>query len=90
MQDRFQEALKEARVVDELLTARPNVDYWKKNKPLLGVPLSVKESIAVKGTYLYVTTVFFFFFFLRALTTLVYPFLLHCVDSDLSVNGGSN
>ncbi|CAH1400816.1 unnamed protein product [Nezara viridula] len=47
VQDRFEEALKEARAVDELV--ENSLVSELNNKPLLGVPLTVKETIAVKG-----------------------------------------
>lgn len=50
VEKRFNLALQEAELVDELLS-NGSVDKEKlaKEKPLLGVPLTVKESIAVKG-----------------------------------------
>lgn len=57
-QDRFKEAHDEAQKIDELLTAlrsgRPESEFSpdeleKLHSPLLGVPVSVKESIQVKG-----------------------------------------
>lgn len=50
VEDRFEAALLEAKQLDEKILK----GYWteeemEKNKPLLGVPLTVKESIAVKG-----------------------------------------
>ncbi|XP_060526887.1 fatty-acid amide hydrolase 2-A-like isoform X2 [Cylas formicarius] len=45
IEDRFQEALEEARKVDELLTSG-NVPA---DRPLLGLPLSVKGSLSVEG-----------------------------------------
>ncbi|XP_014288802.1 fatty-acid amide hydrolase 2 isoform X2 [Halyomorpha halys] len=47
VQDRFDEALKEAKAVDELVEKSLLSDL--SDKPLLGVPLTVKETIAVKG-----------------------------------------
>ncbi|KAL1115574.1 hypothetical protein AAG570_005864 [Ranatra chinensis] len=32
-----------------MVASRPDDGYWKRNRPLLGVPLTVKESIAVQG-----------------------------------------
>lgn len=51
--DRFIEALEEARHIDEVLDSREADSYEEKsillNKPLLGVPITVKESLACKG-----------------------------------------
>ena len=49
MQDRFEEALKEAREIDNLLKNEVNTEEFEHSAPLLGVPITVKESIAVKG-----------------------------------------
>ncbi|CAH1400814.1 unnamed protein product [Nezara viridula] len=49
VQDRFNDALKEAKEVDKMVEANPDPQHWAKNKPLLGVPMSFKETIAVKG-----------------------------------------
>ncbi len=48
--DRFNEALEEAKKIDEILDSGdvPN-KYSEKNAPYLGVPLSVKEAFAVVG-----------------------------------------
>lgn len=50
VEDRFTSALEEAKKVDQLL-AKNNSDnsVLEKNFPLLGVPITVKESIAVVG-----------------------------------------
>lgn len=45
---RFADALREARELDARLDATPD-DEALRGLPLLGVPLTVKESIAVKG-----------------------------------------
>lgn len=48
--DRFTEALKEARKIDELLTDGTVEEKSElRKKSLLGVPLTVKESISVRG-----------------------------------------
>lgn len=50
VQDRFEDALREAQEVDAFLTTDGlDKEELLKTKPLLGVPLTVKESIAVKG-----------------------------------------
>lgn len=57
-QDRFKEAHEEAQKIDDLLAAfrsgKPESEFTadeleKLNSPLLGIPISVKESIGVKG-----------------------------------------
>ncbi|KAK8766539.1 hypothetical protein V5799_006681 [Amblyomma americanum] len=48
--ERFEEALREAEVADQLVaTGTSSVQELIHEKPLLGVPFSVKDSIAVKG-----------------------------------------
>lgn len=47
VQDRFEQALEEAKAVDRLLESGNSSAVER--KPLLGVPMTVKESIAVKG-----------------------------------------
>ncbi|XP_063706826.1 fatty-acid amide hydrolase 2-A isoform X2 [Culicoides brevitarsis] len=50
VEDRFELALAEARKVDEFLErGTKTVEEMEKETPLLGVPITVKESIAVKG-----------------------------------------
>ncbi|KAG8277888.1 hypothetical protein J6590_033422 [Homalodisca vitripennis] len=50
VQDRFQEALVEAEEIDGLLSSgKLSVEHMENNLPLLGVPLTVKETIAVRG-----------------------------------------
>ncbi|XP_054267774.1 fatty-acid amide hydrolase 2-A-like isoform X1 [Macrosteles quadrilineatus] len=50
VQDRFEAALKDAALVDALLASGQYSEAeLEANKPLLGVPLTVKETIAVKG-----------------------------------------
>ncbi|KAK3580690.1 hypothetical protein CHS0354_017971 [Potamilus streckersoni] len=48
--ERFEEALKEAQNIDEILDAQSlDPEYSEDKKPFLGVPLTVKEAFAVKG-----------------------------------------
>lgn len=48
--DRFDEARKEARAVDDLIRSGTlSVDVIAKQKPFLGVPFTTKDCIAVKG-----------------------------------------
>lgn len=48
--ERFKDALEEAAEVDRLLASNQfTVDELKERKPFLGVPMSIKDSIAVKG-----------------------------------------
>lgn len=50
VQDRFDEALVEARQADDFLAVGGlSLQELESTKPLLGVPLTVKETIAVKG-----------------------------------------
>lgn len=50
VEDRFEEALKEAEAADRLVASGTmSVEQMAREKPLLGLPLSVKNSIAVKG-----------------------------------------
>ncbi|XP_061394433.1 fatty-acid amide hydrolase 2-A isoform X1 [Musca vetustissima] len=50
VQDRFEEALEEAREVDRVIAMGINTEEeMEENTPLLGIPVTVKESIAVKG-----------------------------------------
>lgn len=50
VENRFAEALIEAKKVDEYLSRYNAASLDLENvKPLLGVPITVKESIAVKG-----------------------------------------
>lgn len=52
VEDRFSEALKEAREVDKLIASkRKTIEQLEKETPLLGVPLTVKESCKVKGMF---------------------------------------
>lgn len=48
IEDRFKEALEEAQWVDDLVKLMDGDELWNKY-PLLGVPVSVKEPIGVKG-----------------------------------------
>lgn len=50
VQERFQEAIKEAHEIDQaLLRGDKSQEELERESPLLGVPVTVKESIAVKG-----------------------------------------
>ena len=47
---RFSDAIKEARMLDEELDQNANDEkFSEKNKPFLGVPISVKEAFSVTG-----------------------------------------
>lgn len=51
VEDRFERALQEARAVDKLIASNKKSDQQLRDElPLLGVPITVKESIAVEGT----------------------------------------
>lgn len=53
VQDRFKEAQKEADEVDEYIAANlDNVEKIEKDKPLLGIPFTVKETCSLKGKLL--------------------------------------
>jgi len=48
--ERFEEALKEAQQVDRFIrSGAKSPEQMERDTPLLGVPISVKESIAVQG-----------------------------------------
>ena len=48
--ERYNAALEEARLVDEMIeNSGMAPGHWASSKPLLGVPLTVKESIGVTG-----------------------------------------
>lgn len=50
VEDRYEEALKEAREIDtQIQSGMKTVEEMKLETPLLGLPLTVKESIKVKG-----------------------------------------
>ncbi|XP_031833199.1 fatty-acid amide hydrolase 2 [Nomia melanderi] len=49
VEDRYSDALEEAKAVDKLLQTLENVDGIKKEQPFLGVPFTTKESIEAKG-----------------------------------------
>ena len=60
--ERFEEALADARAVDDMLAKGTMTEQQLANElPLLGVPFSCKEIIGVKGKIIFF---FFFFFFL--------------------------
>lgn len=49
-EDRFKDAVKQAEDVDRLLESKSkSVDMIERDTPLLGVPMTVKESCQVKG-----------------------------------------
>lgn len=50
VKNRFEEAIDEARKVDELVASKEFDKTWyETNKPFLGVPISVKEAFGLKG-----------------------------------------
>ncbi|KQK78985.1 fatty-acid amide hydrolase 2-like protein [Amazona aestiva] len=49
VKDRFEEALQEARQVDQLLSEGPGNDCLEEKFPLLGVPITVKEAFSLHG-----------------------------------------
>lgn len=50
VEDRFQDAVREAQEVDKLVTSHCKTEQEiEKETPLLGVPFTVKESCSVKG-----------------------------------------
>ncbi|GJQ74757.1 hypothetical protein Trydic_g21604 [Trypoxylus dichotomus] len=50
VEDRFEDALEQARQADKFLDENPNkIDDLRINKPFFGIPITIKESIAVKG-----------------------------------------
>lgn len=50
VQERFEQALQEARLVDvQLSSSEKTEEQLRVQTPLLGVPISIKESIAVQG-----------------------------------------
>lgn len=52
VEDRFEEALKEANEADDLIRSGTlTVDQLAKDKPFLGVPFTTKDCIAVKGRH---------------------------------------
>ena len=50
--ERYEEAIKEAKEIDEFLKGDVNREILKKTKPFLGVPFTTKESNEVKGWFL--------------------------------------
>lgn len=52
VEDRFAEALEEARYIDELLatTSKSEEEIYEET-PFLGVPVTIKEAIALKGIW---------------------------------------
>lgn len=50
VQERYQAAIREAHEVDQALLRRGRTkEELERETPLLGVPITVKESVAVKG-----------------------------------------
>lgn len=49
IQDRFEDALKEAKKIEEILNESKSEEELKSRYPLLGLPISIKGSLAVKG-----------------------------------------
>ena len=50
IEDRFNDALEEARNIDRMIRSNvKSVEEMEKDTPLLGVPITVKESCKVKG-----------------------------------------
>lgn len=50
VENNYENALKEARTVDDFLnTTTRSIEYIAQEMPLLGVPITIKASIAVKG-----------------------------------------
>lgn len=50
VEPRYEVALKEARVIDKMISSNDRTpDDLAKEYPLLGLPMTVKESIAVEG-----------------------------------------
>lgn len=48
--ERFEDAIKEAQAVDQLLASGEKTEkQWEKEKPFLGVPFTVKENFKLKG-----------------------------------------
>lgn len=49
IEDRFEDAISDAKKADKIISEASSLIYVIKNYPLLGVPFTCKESIAVKG-----------------------------------------
>ncbi|KAI4457696.1 fatty-acid amide hydrolase [Holotrichia oblita] len=50
IEDRFEEALEEAKQLDRFLDENPDkINEIKNSKPFYGIPITIKESLAVKG-----------------------------------------
>lgn len=49
IEDRFEDAINDAKKADKIIAETPSLIYVIQNYPLLGVPFTVKESIACKG-----------------------------------------
>lgn len=54
VEPRYEQALREARSIDKMIASTDrNPEDLAKEYPLLGLPMTVKESIAVEGENLY-------------------------------------
>lgn len=54
VEDRYEDAIKQAKEVDEMLKDENlNIEELEKTKPLLGVPFTTKESNEAKGIELF-------------------------------------
>ena len=53
VEDRYINALEEAKKVDILIQKCENIDVIKEKKPFLGVPFTTKESIEAKGNIIF-------------------------------------
>lgn len=52
VEERFESALQDARLVDIYLqTTTETIEELEKTKPLLGVPLTIKESCSLAGKF---------------------------------------
>ena len=59
VEDRYSDALEEAKEVDKFLQTLENSDLIKEKKPFLGVPFTTKESNEAKGNF-----IFFYIFYI--------------------------
>ena len=50
VEERYNDAIKEAKAVDEMLTVIKDTGELKKSQPFLGIPFTTKESNEAKGT----------------------------------------
>ena len=50
VQERFNEAIEDSKKVDILIdSGKYSYEYMKENTPLLGIPMTLKESCGLKG-----------------------------------------